>query len=157
MPAAITRVARALPITIALLGLAACSSAAGASSAPTHVASSDAPVRAATVSPIVAACQVEDAAYQKARPILNNSASARKAYASLKSYTDQIDAAQTDPILTSDVEKDLLAEYADVGLISVDQDESPSVTQQDLDTFATDHAKLVADCKAHGYVSTATQ
>ena len=105
----------------------------------------------------MAACKAEDAAYQKARPILNNSASAHQAYASLKTYTDQIDAAETDGILNSDVDKDLMAEYLDVGLVSVDQDESPSVTQQDLDNFETDRKKLVADCTAHGYVSTAVQ
>lgn len=156
MPGTITRVTRALPIAVASLAFAACSNASHASSTPTPTPTPTRTVVAGDAA-YIASCKAEDAAYQKARPILNNSASAHKAYASLKTYTDQIEAAETDGILGSDVDKDLMVEYLDVGLLSVDQDESASDTQTDLDNFESDHADLVDDCKAHGYVSAATQ
>lgn len=139
---------RALPIAVAMLALAACSSASGGASASS-------PKSSASTAPYRAACKAEDQAYHDSEYILDGNLDARKAYDQLKDYQDAIDAAETDAIEGSNLWNDLVTESVKVSYLATDSDISADVAQGSLNEFKTARGAVVADCASYGYVSVA--
>lgn len=133
---------RTLPIAVALLALAACSSTTGDGSSPSSSASS---------APYRAACKAEDTAYQQAGYVFSDIESPH-AYAALQSYKEGIDNAGTSAITGSKLWSDLNAESLKVNSLSNDLDISQSVVQDSMNEFNAARSAVVADCKSYGYV-----